>query len=234
MLHSAWALASGIVVLLLARERYHFVPWVVVFLAATWASTLFFGRAAAREPGRAPGLVLEVSSYVTRVLYQETLFFLLPFYAYSTVVRSPNVLFLVLLGGLAMLSCVDLLFYRWLRTRPVFALAFFAVVAFAALNLLLPLIGGIGPSIAAPAAALLSVSGAALLALRAVPTGRRGQLLLAAVAIVMLAAAMAWPQLIPPVPLRQERVSFAAGMDRRTLALRHPLGARTTSADVGG
>jgi len=233
MLHSAWALASGIVVLLLARERYHFVPWVVLFLAAIWVSTLLFGRAAAREPGRAPGLVWEVSSYVTRVLYQETLFFLLPFYAYSTVVRSPNVLFLVLLGGLAVLSCVDLLFDRWLRTRPVFALAFFAIVAFAALNLLLPLIGGIRPRIAAPAAALLSVSGAALLALRAAPTGRRGQLLLAAAAIVMLTVAMAWPQLIPPVPLRQERVSFASGMDRPTLTLRHKLSARATSAEAG-
>src|SRR3989304_9671214 len=85
MLHSAWALTAGTVIGLLARERYHLVLWVVLFLALAWASTLFFGRAAAAEPGAPPGFVHEVTSYVTRLLYHATLFFLLPFYAYSTV-----------------------------------------------------------------------------------------------------------------------------------------------------
>jgi hypothetical protein len=234
MLHSAWALASGTVVLLLARERYHLVPWVVLFLALTWASTLFFGRAAAAEPGQAPGLVREVTSYITRVLYQETLFFLLPFYAYSTVLRSPNVLFLVLLGGLAVLSCLDLLFDRWLRTRPLFALTFFAIVAFAALNLLLPLLAGVRPSVAAPAAALLAVGGAAIPALRTFGKARRARARLAGAAVALLVVVMGFPQVIPPVPLRLERATFATGIDRRTLALRHPLAAHTTSAEAGG
>ncbi len=233
ILHSLWALASGIVVLLLARERYHLVPWVVLFLALTWLSTLFFGRADAREPGEAPGLVLEVTSYVTRVLYQETLFFLLPFYAYSTVLRSPNVVFLVLLGALAVLSCVDLVFDHWLRNRPLFALAFFAIVAFAALNLILPLLAGVRPSLAAPAAALLAVGSAAVLAQRTVGRERRVRLGLAVAATLMLVVALGFPQIIPPVPLRLERAVFAAGMDRSTLALRRPLAGRTTSAEAG-
>ncbi len=232
MLHSAWALASGTLVVLFARGRYHFVPWVVLFLALTWLSTLRFGQAAA-DAGRAPGLVGEVTSYITRVLYQETLFFLLPFYAYSTVLRSPNVLFLLLLGGLAVLSCVDLLFDRWLRTRPLFALSFFAIVAFAAVNLLLPLLARVPPSLAAPAAAVVSIGSAALLARRTAGSGRRVRLLLAAAAVAMLVAIIGFPQLIPPVPLRLHRVSFAAGIDRRTLALRHPLPARTTPAEAG-
>ena len=40
MLHSAWALIGGTVIVLLARERYHLVLWVVLFLALAWASTL--------------------------------------------------------------------------------------------------------------------------------------------------------------------------------------------------
>ncbi len=233
MLHSAWALASGTFVLLLARGRYHFVPWVVLFLALTWLSTLRFGQATASEAGRAPGLVGEVTSYITRVLYQETLFFLLPFYAYSTVLRSPNVLFLVLLGGLAVLSCVDLLFDRWLRTRPLFALTFFAIVTFAAVNLLLPLLARVPPSVAAPAAALVSIGSAAVLARRTAGRGRRVRLLLALGAVAMLVAIVGFPQLIPPVPLRLHRVTFAAGIDRLTLALRHPLPAHTTPAEAG-
>ncbi len=186
-----------------------------------------------RAPGRAPGLVSEVASYLTRILYQETLFFLLPFYAYSTVVRSPNVLFLGLLGGLAVLSCVDLLFDRWLRTRPLFALAFFAIVAFAALNLLLPLIARVPPQVAAPSAALLSIGSAAVLALRTVGAGRRPRVLLAGAALVMLAVVLGLPQIIPPVPLRLERARFAAGIDRSTLALRHPLSGHASPAEVG-
>ncbi len=233
MLHSAWALASGTLVLVLARERYHFVPWVVLFLALTWLSTLRFGQAAAPEADRVPGLVGEVASYITRVLYQETLFFLLPFYAYSTVVRSPNVVFLVLLGGLAVLSCVDLLFDRWLRTSPLFALTFFAIVAFAALNLVLPLLARVPPSAAAPTAALLSLASAAVLARRTAGRGRRIRLLLAAAAALMLGVILGFPQLIPPVPLRLERVAFATGIERGTLRLQHPLAARVAPAEVG-
>ncbi len=234
MLHSAWAITTGSVIVLLARERYHLVLWVVLFLALTWTSTLFFGRAAAVEAGTPPGLVHEVTSYLTRVLYQETLFFLLPFYAYSTVIGSPNVLFLALLGGLAVLSCVDLVFDRWLRTRPVFALMFFAIVAFAAANLLLPLLVGLRPHFAAPAAVLLSVGGTAPLALRAARYERGVGFRLLAAAVVTLAVVVGLPGLIPPVPLRLERVIFSSGIERSTLALADTLVDDVSSAEVGG
>src|SRR5436305_12378341 len=77
-LHSAWALASGIVVLILAHNRYGFVRWVVLFLALTWGSTLFVSRVAAST--KLLRFAHGLASYLTRVMYQETLFFLLPFY----------------------------------------------------------------------------------------------------------------------------------------------------------
>jgi hypothetical protein len=43
-LHSVWALATGVLIILFARDRYGFVPWVVLFLVLTWISTLFFSR----------------------------------------------------------------------------------------------------------------------------------------------------------------------------------------------
>jgi hypothetical protein len=235
MLHSAWALTAGTVIVLLARERYHLVLWVALFLALAWTSTLYFGRAAAvLEPGQPPGLVHEVTSYLTRVLYQETLFFLLPFYAYSTVVRSPNVGFLVVLGGLAFLSCIDLVFDRWLRTRPVFSLLYFAVVAFAAINLLLPLLFGVHPRAAAPLAALLAVGGAAPLALRTARTGWGARLRLAAAAVFILAVPIGLPGLIPPVPLRLQTATFASGVERSTLAVADTLPDNISAAQAGG
>jgi hypothetical protein len=238
MLHSAWALTAGIIIVLLARERYHLVLWVVIALALAWTSTLFFARAAAAgaadADGRSPKLAHEVSSYVTRVLYQETLFFLLPFYTYSTVVDSPNVLFLALLGGLAVLSCIDLVFDRWLRTKPVFALTFFAIVAFAAINLLLPLLVGLPPPYATPVATLLALAGATPLALRTARKGLRARVWLAAVAVVMLSVLVGFPGVIPPVPLRMDRATFAKGIERSTLTMLDTFLDRVPADEAGG
>ena len=233
MLHSAWALTTGTVIVLVARERYHLVMWVALFLVLTWASTLFFGRSAAVEGARSPGLVHEVTSYVTRVLYQETLFFLLPFYAYSTVIRSPNVVFLLLLGGLAVFTCIDLLFDRMLRTRPVFALLFFAIVAFAAINLLLPLLVGLRPLFATPAAALLAIGSATPLALRMTHDSRRTRLHLVVAAAAVLAVVFGMPGLIPPVPLRLEHAVFASRIDPGTLEIGDTLRGHVSTAQAG-
>ncbi len=237
MLHSVWALATGVAVVVLARERYAFVPWVVVFLGVTWGSTLFFGRSAEHESEEqespSPGLAGEVTSYVTRSLYQETLFFLLPFYAYSTVVASRNVLFLGLLGGLALLSCIDLFFDRWLRTKPVFGMVFFATVAFSALNLILPMLLSLSPRVATPIAAVLALGSAIPLAWKSGVRSRAGQVRMALAAAVILFVAIGVPSVVPPVPLRMQGATFSNTIDRETLALGDTL-AGTVSADAIG
>ena len=271
MLHSAWALITGALIAWFSHERYQLVGWVALALALTWASTLYFGRAAsagsvppvspdaARDPRRpsgettpvaasavaetpvagtpvpaAPSLAHEVTSYVTRVMYQETLFFLLPFYAYSTVVRSPNLLFVVVLGALAAFSCIDLPFDRWLRTKPLFGFAFFAIVAFAALNLLLPLVFGLRVRFATPLAALLAIAMALPLAGRPAGSIARARLKLAAAALALAVITIGFPVLIPPAPLRMLSATFARGIDRESLALSDTLGQRTASSDAGG
>ena len=238
MLHSAWALVVGMGVVIYAHERYHLVLWVVLFLLLTWASTLFFGRGAATAHENATGeapptLAHEVTSYLTRIMYQETLFFLLPFYAYSTVIGSPNVVFMILLGALAFFSCIDLLFDRLLRTRPLFSLSFFALVSFAALNLLLPLLFQLPPRLATPIAALLAVGGAIPLAVRTVPGERRptGGLVLAALVLVGMAVGV--PALVPPVPLRLERATFATDIDRDSLTLTDTLRSPASATLIG-
>jgi hypothetical protein len=237
MLHSVWALATGVAVVLLARERYAFVPWVVVFLGVTWGSTLFFGRSAEheidQESGSTPGLAGEVTSYVTRSLYQETLFFLLPFYAYSTVVSSVNVLFLGLLGGLALLSCIDLFFDRWLRTKPVFGMVFFATVAFAAVNLILPMLFSLSPRVATPVAALVALASAFPLAWKSGVRSRAGQVRMVLAGIAILFLAVGVPSVVPPVPLRMQGAAFSNDIDRETLALGDTLSGTVSSDAIG-
>jgi hypothetical protein len=168
------------------------------------------------------------------MLYQETLFFLLPFYAYSTVFASPNVLFLALFGGLATFSCLDLAFDRLLRTSAVFGLVFFATVAFAAINLLLPILLGIDPEIATPVAAVVAVASALPLAMRAAAMRAGARLRLALAAATILAVAIGLPSVVPPAPLRMTSATFASAIDRQTLALTDTLtsGGRAPSDGV--
>lgn len=238
-LHSLWALAIGIGVIYLARERYGFVIWIVVFLLLAWASTLFFGRrfvtgnvpAGART---APGLTAEVTSYLTRTMYQETLFFLLPFYWYSTVVESPNVTFTALLVGLAVFSCWDLVFDRWLRTRPLFGLLFFATVAFAAINLLLPMFLSIDPVFGTPLAAAAAVGSSIPLAMRGAISARKHRIGLAVFGVAFLALSVGLPRLVAPVPLRLQSAIFTSELDRDTLVPADTLGRSVKSDELHG
>lgn len=227
-LHSIWALAAGVAVLVLAHERYGFVPWVVLFLLLTWATTLLFSRSIVEnDPAGTPGLRQEVVSYLTRIMYQETLFFILPFYWYSTVIDSSNVVFSIVLGALAVLSCIDLLFDRWLRTYPLFGLVFFSTVAFAAVNLVFPLLLDFDPVLATPLAAVVALGSAVPIAIRGASTGLWNRIGIGVLAFLFLALVVGIPGVVPPVPLRIRSATFAANIDRTTLT---PLGALESPA----
>ena len=237
-----WALATGVVVIVLARERYGFVPWVVFFLVLTWASTLWFGRRRSTAPrgeeegGRAvpatPGVAVEATSYLTRTMYQETLFFLLPFYAYSTVVGEPSMVFTALLGTLAVLSCIDLLFDRWLRESALVGLLFFAVVTFAAVNLLIPILLPLDPAVAERIAAGVALVAALPLAIKRDHPSTVERVGLGVVAVGFLVFTLGLPQLVPPVPLRLQSATFASGIDRARLMLPDTLSETTSVGSV--
>lgn len=219
-LHSAWALFTGLVVLVLAHNRYGFLPWVVLFLTLTWASTLFFSRfAAGREPGKlsfAHGFV----SYLTRVMYQETLFFLLPFYFYSTTFPSWNSGYVVVLAALAVLSCFDMVFDPLLRTRRPFAVGFFAVVTYSALQFFLPLVLHVQIHNGAYLAAALAFFASLPVAYSWQELRQPRRLALFALSLLAIVGVLKVGRaLVPPVPLRLTAMSFAAGIDPTTLKL---------------
>ena len=235
-LHSTWALVSGGIVLVLAHNRYGFLPWVVLFLGLTWLTTLFFSRLAVPDSARvraARGFV----SYITRVMYQETLFFLLPFYFYSTTFVSWNSAYVVVLAGLAVLSCFDVVFDRLLRTNRWFALTFFAFVTFSALQFFLPLLLHVPIHNGAYLAAGLSFLASLPLAYapNELNQPRRVVLIFAALVVVMGTLKIG-RELIPPVPLRLTDLAFGIGIDPRTHELEHPLRADRppTAAEMEG
>ncbi len=232
-LHSLWALATGAAVLVLAHNRYGFLPWVVLFLALTWATTLFFSRYPVSSRSRALQFAQGFVSYLTRVMYQETLFFLIPFYLYSTTFGSLNSLYVVLLALLAVFSCFDIPFDRLLRSNRSFALGFFALVSFSALQFFLPVLLRIPVHFGAYLAGVLAYLAALALALpwRELRVPRR--LLAAALgAVVVLGGVRLLRPLVPPVPLRLLKIKIADHLDPRTLRTSDDLGERIPAQAV--
>jgi hypothetical protein len=218
MAHSAWALITGAAVLVLAHNRYGFLPWVVLFLALTWASTLVISRFASFFQSPALSFARGFVSYITRVMYQETLFFLLPFYFYSATVPSWNAVFVLLIAALATFSCFDLVFDRLLRERRAFALGFFGAVTFLSLQFFLPLLLHVRVHLAAYLAAVIAVLASIPLAYRW--RDLRDWRLVARLAVVLVLAVLIVRVVrpaLPPVPLRLAKLRFAAQFDARTL-----------------
>jgi hypothetical protein len=216
--HSIWALITGAAVLVLAHNRYGYLPWVILFLALTWGSTLFFSRIALPADSRAAQLAKGVVSYLTRIMYQETLFFLLPFYFFSTTFPSWNCAYVIGLAALAVFSCVDIPFDRMLRNNRPFALAFFGIVTFSALQLFFPLALALQINRATYLSALLSIVAAVPLAYpwRELKQGATVLRTVLAAAVALAAVRLLLPA-IPPVPLRLFNVRFAAALDPRTI-----------------
>jgi len=224
VVHSLWALAQGVAVAVLAEERPDFGAWVLGLLGLVWLSTLFFSRSAlvAERPA---SLRVGFASYATRVVYQQTLFFLLPFYVRSTTPSSPNLAFTLALAALAALACLDLTFDRWLRRSAAFAATFFFAVAYAALQLLLPLVARVPFTLAQPLA--LGLALLAAVASVGLPRGpARVTRLLGALPAAMLAGVLlAAPLLVPPAPLRLAGfdVEVRAGALRATVRVAAPV-----------
>ena len=78
--------------------------------------------------------------YLTQMVHQESLFFILPFYFVTTAWNSGQALFSGLLAASALVAVIDPLYYRWLAPRRWVYLAFHTLTLFAVLLTALPII----------------------------------------------------------------------------------------------
>ena len=93
------------------------------------------------------------------------------------------------------------------------------LVTFAAVNLLIPVLLPVDPTVGARFAAGVAVLAAVPLALQGDRASGKGKALLGGAVVIFLTVTLAFPQLVPPVPLRVQSATFASGIDRETLTL---------------
>jgi len=145
-LHSAYALALGISVVVFAQKGFDHARWLAISLGAAWLLVVLFfrvfGSGRAQQHIQGAGTKEKIRffamTYALKNLYQGMLFFLLPFYWKSTTFGSGNTWFVVLLGTCALLSTLDIVFDRVVFRFRALASVFHGVALFGCLNLVVP------------------------------------------------------------------------------------------------
>jgi hypothetical protein len=205
---SVSSLALGFLVLFVFRRGLPHVSWIVGYLLLLWL--LLVVRAELRVPleRRGQGLLLGVADYTVQTLCHGLLLFVLPAYYASTTLDSQNALVLLALAAGALITAVDPLYRRLVRSRPGTGHVVVGLTVFAALNVALPLVR------VPPGEAL--VTSAALAGVGLAPSFRRGdgswpRALARAAVVSSLAAVAVWygRSAVPPAPLFLARATVA-------------------------
>lgn len=144
-IHSLYALALGLFVVMFARKGFAHARWLVASLGGAWLLLLIafrvFGSGGARDAKvqtRGAKVRYFVVTYALKNLYQGMLFFLLPFYWQTTSFDSPNRWFIAILGGCALASTLDVVFDHIVMRWRSLASVLYAVTLFGCLNLVVP------------------------------------------------------------------------------------------------
>jgi len=151
--------ATGIASALLMKRGYSRIPWLLGALFVTWAVVGLVMVLGARRAQERPGLLAKLhfgGIVLAQSASQEVLFFVLPFYYWSTTFWSPNVIFFGLLVVAVVATLIDPLFEAITRWPPA-SLILLALSNFAALNFVLPVVFGLRNDLSLHLSLLLTI-----------------------------------------------------------------------------
>jgi hypothetical protein len=225
-LHSAWALAWGVVFMWLGTRQFAWLRVAFVYIGFIWLTSLLlpvlagWGR---MTPRRGRWLRLAIN-YVNKNFYQQLLFFVLPIYAASVTWGSPNTLFLVLVAASAALSTFDVVYDRHLSASRALTAVFFAFNMFVCVNAALPVLWSISTHQAMRISGALAILGFVTLRFQPRRLVERGVQISLAASMMLLVFFIEWGRpFVPPAPLRMLSGSFGRGIDRTALTVTQPL-----------
>lgn len=223
----SWAVAifgfaSGVASFVLVdREQEKFPQLISVFVLLSWAwlsleYLLPRGLVSRFGVKLGPSLL----RFASQMVHQESLFFIIPFFFFSTAWNSGQLVFTSLLIGCALISITDPIYYRWLAPKAWLFAIFNALTLFAVLLTTLPILFHIPTSKSYFLSLMLAILLSLPAAIRAMPFNwwKRG---LAALAVMMvlgygISNLRAW---IPAASLRLLEVAVT---DRITDKSRRP------------
>jgi len=132
---------SGIASFVLVERQAGLAKFIAALMLFSWLWLMLentLRRGLERRFGwKVPAPLLR---YVTQMVHQESLFFIIPFFFVTTTWNSGQSVFTVILGLAALVSLIDPLYYKWLAPKRWLYLAFHALTLFAVLLTALPII----------------------------------------------------------------------------------------------
>jgi hypothetical protein len=202
------------------REKDTFAQFIALLMLASWV-WLTLEKLLRRGIQRWFGAPLPspVLNFFTQMVHQESLFFVIPFFAITTAWNTGQLVFTSLLMLFALISILDPIYYRWLAERRWLYFIFHGVTLFAVLLTALPIIF----QLPTPQTYLLALGVATVLSLpavvRALPL-RWWSRSIAALALALLTVGIGiytrpW---IPPATLRLTKVAVTDNIDDRNRA----------------
>lgn len=224
-IHSGYALLLGIGVMWLGAREFAFLRVAVIHVFAIWLLSLFL-PSLIRHPRLAPHWAPRITflaNFLSKNLYQQVLFFVLPIYYASATLASGNFIFVALVGLSAMLATLDIIYDRYVSVKRSLTALFFAFNLFVLINVMLPVLWSLSNTlttrISAAAASLVLISFYCPIA-----GSKSGRVALAVIiALPIIALVEVGRPYVPPVPLRLVAVQFGADFNRRAMQVAAPV-----------
>ncbi|MBF7728801.1 DUF5924 family protein [Pseudomonas sp. N040] len=132
---------SGVASFVMVDRQARLASLVAILMLASWL-LLVLENAFNQHLARWFGIELPswLARFVTQMIHQQSLFFVLPFFAMSTTWNSGQLVFTCLLGAAALISIIDPLYYDWLAPRRWLYLAYHSLTLFAVQLTAMPII----------------------------------------------------------------------------------------------
>ncbi|MCR6652627.1 MAG: DUF5924 family protein [Cellvibrionaceae bacterium] len=153
---------------LVEREQDRFAQSIAILMLVSWvwlALEKLLRQGVQRWLG-AP-LPPPLVSFATQMVHQESLFFVIPFFAITTAWNTGQMVFTSALAVFALVSILDPIYFHWLAARRWLYFIFHGVTSFAVLLTALPILF----HLPTPKAYLLSLGAAIALSLPGVVSG---------------------------------------------------------------
>lgn len=213
--HSVWALGWGVVFVLVGKDRPALLRWGLVSVGAVWLTSLALPAllSGSRIPEERKGAARRLVLWGQKWLLQGLAFFLLPLYHRSATYSSSQIVFMALLAAAALAATIDVVYDEVVTRKRALLGAFLAFVAFATVNVTLPMVWRVGGLWNLGASGVLATAVfVSFVATRGNGRPARAALRTALVALFFLALVTLGRPAVPPAPLRLLSVRFGTSL----------------------